>query len=162
MEVKLIRLLSTINKFYIFFLLRSNVYIVDFEQTLYLILAPLRRFLSGLSRRMWNGSSSCLFLYVKRIALNPLSLCETITLNYNDAFTKNIRQLNILGFTYAVVTHSHTQQWRSYMQLTASLQLRVLLLCTAPFAFNTSYIHHRLIQNPVKRKDGAFCEKKHS
>ena len=100
MEVKLIRLLSTINKFYIFFLLRSNVYIVDFEQTLYLILAPLRRFLSGLSRRMWNGSSSCLFLYVKRIALNPLSLCETITLNYNDAFTKNIRQLNILGFTY--------------------------------------------------------------
>ena len=81
MEVKLIRLLSTINKFYIFFLLRSNVYIVDFEQTLYLILAPLRRFLSGLSRRMSNGSSSCLFLYVKRIALNPLSLCETITLN---------------------------------------------------------------------------------
>ena len=46
------------------------------------------------------------------------------------------------------------------MQLTSSLQLRVLLLCTAPFAFNTSYIHHRLIQNPVKRKDGALCEKK--
>ena len=46
------------------------------------------------------------------------------------------------------------------MQLTSSLQLRVLLLCTAPFAFNTSYIHHGLIQNPVKRKDGALCEKK--
>ena len=48
------------------------------------------------------------------------------------------------------------------MQLTSSLQLRVLLLCTAPFAFNTLYIHHRLIQNPVKRKDGALFEKKNS
>ena len=67
MEVKLIRLLSTINKFYIFFLLRLSVYIVGFEQTLYIILAPLRRFLSGFSRRMWNGSSIELFV----------PLCET-------------------------------------------------------------------------------------
>ena len=30
------------------------------------------------------------------------------------------------------------------------------------FDFNTSYIHLRRIQNPVKREDGALCEKNSS
>ena len=30
------------------------------------------------------------------------------------------------------------------------------------FAFKTSYIHQRRIQNPVKHEDGALCEKNSS